>query len=551
MRRAIIDPVFMVGVIGATILFGLLFVPFDAWASFFAHPTQLDRLGALPANTTRGIALFQMVLPFGALAWLAAPMVLGRIEPTTPLRPTRLRLRDGVLLTGLLAIGALLRWLRLDESLWYDEIAALLSFSIHGAGPSFGNFYALSNHALHSACVAMSINTAGAVNEGIVRTPAVLFGLASIPAMFVLARSIGGRRVGLLSAAMLALMPVAILESTEARGYSMMLFFAIVSSWLALGMRHRGANLHVLFYAVCVTLGIWTHLVFVCVPLGHALVGLNWFRKEATRRAALRLGVGLCLGAVSTVVVLSPLLPDLLAMRGEFSASDGNEPTLFGVEGFHALLQLGGSWTWWASIPGGVLGVFGLIGMCRGPQGRVALAMLALGGVVAVVLIGLAESWLYARFLFFMVAPASLAMAMGLRSMRPRAAMFVAIMVCGVWTVSLAMRGPKQPIYQGLEAAAHAVQAAHASDGRVLSIGLVDDVAAYYARPFDLHLQSTGVLGEDLGDLAAAPDVALMLYPNLVSEHVMGQLHDAGYREIARFSGWLDWGDGDVVVLER
>ena len=43
----------------------------------------------------------------------------------------------------------------------------------------------------------------------------------------------------------------------------------------------------------------------------------------------------------------------------------------------------------------------------------------------------------------------------------------------------------------------------------------------------------------------------VMLYPNLVSEHVVEQLHDAGYREIARFSGWLDWGNGDVVVLGR
>lgn len=546
MRRLVPDLAFMVGVIGATILFGLLMVPFDSWAWFFAHPTQFDRFDALPANTTLGITLFRMTLLFGAIAWLVAPMVLGRIEATTALRPTRLRFREGLIVAGLLAVGAALRWLRLDESLWYDEITALLSFSIHGAGPSLGNYFALSNHALHSTMVALSISTAGAVNEDIVRTPAFLFGLASIPAMYVLARSIGGRRVGLLSAALLAMMPVAILESTEARGYSMMLFFAIVSSTLALSMRHRGANLQVLAYAVCVTLGIWTHLVFICIPIGHAIVGLFWFRGHATRRAAQRLGVGLLLGAVSTVIVLAPLLPDLFQLRGEFQASDGNEPTLFGIEGAHALLQLGGSWTWWASIPGGVLAIIGTVSMCRRRQGRVSIAMLALGGVVAVVSVGLADSWLYARFVVFMLAAASVAMAMGLRSMRPRTAMIVASVVCGVWTVGLALRGPKQPISQGVEAAA-----ARATDGRVLSIGLVDDVAAYYARPFEVQLQSTGVLGETLGDLATTPDVAVMLYPNLVSEHVVEQLHDAGYREIARFSGWLDWGNGDVVVLGR
>jgi len=184
--------------------------------------------------------------------------------------------------------------------------------------------------------------------------------------------------------------------------------------------------------------------------------------------------------------------------------------------------------------------------MCARRQGRVALAMLALGGIVAAVIVGLADSWLYARFVVFMLAAASVAMAMGLRSMRPRAAMIVAIVVCGVWTVGLAMRGPKQPIYQGVEAAA-----ARSADGRVLSIGLVDDVAAYYARPFDLQLHSTGLHGAELGDLVTAPDLALILYPDLVPNDVYEQLHDAGYRETARFTGWLDWGHGDVVVFQR
>ncbi|MCH2162984.1 MAG: hypothetical protein MK085_14080, partial [Phycisphaerales bacterium] len=88
-------------------------------------------------------------------------------------------------------------------------------------------------------------------------------------------------------------------------------------------------------------------------------------------------------------------------------------------------------------------------------------------------------------------------------------------------------------------------------DRRVLSLGLADDVATYYAQPAEITLIKTGNLGDDLPALETAPNLALVLYPGRLSTEIWSQLHEAGFKEALRHKGWLDWGHGDVVVLQR
>ena len=66
------------------------------------------------------------------------------------------------------------------------------------------------------------------------------------------------------------------------------------------------------------------------------------------------------LAAALTLLLYAPALPDLLAQRGMYTAARGNEPGVFGPEGWHTLLQLGGSWSAWAALPGLALAAFGL-----------------------------------------------------------------------------------------------------------------------------------------------------------------------------------------------
>jgi hypothetical protein len=126
---------------------------------------------------------------------------------------------------------------------------------------------------------------------------------------------------------------------------------------------------------------------------------------------------------------------------------------------------------------------------------------------------------------------------------------YVAALILAIgWCTALAVRPPRQPIRDAIEALA-----APAAGRSVWSIGLGDDVADYYGSALDLRLQHAGNLGArlDAAALADGPDHAVVLYPDLVTESTRALLEAAGFRTTDRFEGWLDWGHGDVELLTR
>ena len=531
----------------------------DAWIAWFAHPIRVERLGRMPADTGHGVGLLRLAALAFAGGWLAIPPLLRRHADRLP-QPVRdatspRSARPALLLTLITLLGLMLRVPRLFESLWYDEIAALISSSLHGPGPALGNYHALANHALHSALVAISLQTFGGHDaELAIRLPAFLAGLACIPAMFQLGRTVDDDRLGLLAATVMAVMPIAVLESCEARGYAFMMLFAILATtqWLRIADGRRGA---IGWYAVTVAAGCWSHLVFACVPVGHAVVAaINAARRPDLRPAAIAWTAALVLGAVTTLLVLAPLVPGVLMQRTEFIALDGDEPSVFGVEGLHAIWQLGGSWTWWAAIPGLGLLLFGQTETWRWPRLRLAAHAGLAGGVVCIVATIAGGSWLYARFLLFLAPPITLLLAAavrgaGLFGRRAEPAILAGVALLVAWNLDLMVLPPKQPIREGVDR----VRTMVGADGRAWSIGLGDDVAMFYSEGRGPTLVHAPNLGRDLdaSALEVGPDAAIMLYPDLVSPDVVQALRDAGFRELARDEGWLDWGKGGVSVWGR
>ena len=543
----------------AAVFAGLALIPEATWTTFLQHPIRVERLGEVPETTLKGIRLLRLLLGVAAVTWGFQPFIQRRLERTlpVPLRGAAPKGRSGVLVLVVVVtiVGIALRAIRLQESLWYDEIAAMISSSLHGVGPALGNYHALANHALHSALAAQSLQSFGADDaELALRLPAFLAGVACIPAMFSLGRAIDGDRAGLIAATVIALMPVAVLESVEARGYSMVLLFTILSTlaWLRIA---DGGRLSVPIYALLVAMGCWTHLVFACVPLGHALQAVvRALRHPEERAVASRWGMALALGGVTTLAMVAPLIPDLLERRTEFVALDGDEPSPFGIEGWKGFLQLGGSWTWWAALPGLLLVGYGLTESRRWPRlGLVTHAGIA-GGVVMLVLVIGGDSWIYARFTIFLLVPAALLQAAALEGIadflrRLWPPLLTGIVVVFAWLLSLALLPPKQPIREGVALA----RSLAGTDSPIWSIGLGDDVAMFYTEgrgPRLIHAPNLGT-GLDANSLAVGPDVALVIYPDLVAAETRSRLDAAGFEVAGRFDGWLDWGRGDVVVLRR
>jgi len=543
-------------------------IPAATWTEHFTHSLRTERLGHVAPSTEAAGRLVRVAWPLLAIALAALVVLLDRLSPNAPapvnVPPARTRV-DLWTLAALIVVAAIVRAPRMIESLWFDEIATLLDYAQFGPGPIVANAFTQANHTFHTLLTWLSMTAFGGVDELILRVPAFIASIATVPAMWWLARETMPQRrvVATLAAATVAIMPVVVLSGVEARGYSMMILFAALSIAALLRARRTGRPIDFALYALCAALGVWAHLVTVCLPLAHGAVALWWLRDSNTRRVGIATSLALGIAALLTLVLIMPMVPDMLAMRREYLALDGDEPTVWGAEGVHALLQLGGAWVWWAALPGLALAAAGTATLSRTAAGRVVLVSALLGGAIAVTLTTVGNSWLYARFLLFMVPTAALAMAVGIDRIRESraatpgnsgmaagmATAAAAFVVAGAWLTDLALRPPKQP----LRDAVAVVAAARQPHQRVATIGLPDNVIAYYGQSHDLEIHPTGPLGIALGPALATirPHWMIVLYPRSIPRERIELLRAAGFTEHTRLAGWADWGNGEVVIWHR
>lgn len=465
-------------------------------------------------------------------------------------------------IVGALLVAAAVRVPFLTDSLWYDEIAAFLGYSINGPWGAVGTYYTQANHVLHSL-LAWCSGAALGVDEVSVRLPSFLAGLGAVVAIAWLAIEALGRddkgiRLAVLSAFITALLPIAVLPATEARGYSLMMLCSALMTAAFLRALRIGTRAAWFLYSVVCALGIWSHLVTVCVPAFHALWCVTVLLRSQTRSNSVadpktaRAGLmAIGVAAALTLLVYAPILPAIFAIRSEFRALDGNEPTLFGPEGWMMLLSIGGSWNLWASLAALPIAVAGTVAAARDGKLRTALFLSLGGAIVALVFPLLLGSWLYARFLAFTVPGIALLLAAGLleiNARRPIIARALAVVVAAAWLATLATIGPRQQIR---EAVMYVAQHRSPNEG-AFAVGLPDDVHRWYSVPFGVEMPGSGPYGKDLAAQLREPAAAwaVLLYPRTLSD-AADRLRVAGFVEAARFPGWIDQGNGEIIVFRR
>ena len=558
---------------GAAILFGALAaIDTQSLAQWFTHPLLAERSGvAIREVSWQGAQWFRIACVVAACAWVVLPRVICRLcASATPARTdpdagatTRIRLRW--VLFVVIALGLALRLQRMGESFWFDELAALLDYAQYGVGPVIGSYFVQSNHVLHTVATAVVVDVADGANEILLRIPALLAGVLVIGAFARLGIEAARWRtatlpaqatefaLAALCAACGALLPICILESVEARGYSMVILFAALATALLLRAWRTASPLALCAYGVVCALGVWTHLTFIALPMGHAVVALARRRDRTTRRQAAMTLLALALAGATAMAMLSPLLPDLLRIRGEFRALDGNEPSLLSAEGLRILLGLGGSW-WLDAIPGLALALIGVAHTGRDRCRGVPLA-LALAGVPLIVLgTALGGSWMYARFSLLALPGVALAISMGALDMaalartrqRHRLLIVGAAALVLMWSSTSLLLPPKQPIRDAVD-----FVDAHASPGATIACaGLPDNVPAYYGLLLGHTIADAGVGGCDLASVSPAPDWLIVLYPRSVGPAASEAL-SRGWDLAAKFEGWVDWDNGAVLVYKR
>jgi hypothetical protein len=175
-----------------------------------------------------------------------------------------------LLLITLTGLG--LRLYRLDSDLWLDEIAPLYAYGRMSAFHVMTSYTASNNHLLNTLLIKKAVALAGP-QEWAIRLPAVLFGTATVPVLYWVARSALSRLASLGVALLLAVSYHHIFFSQNARGYSAYLFFSLLTSGLLLrGLQTDRRDLWLL-YVVGMVLNFAANLLALVVFAAHVTVG--------------------------------------------------------------------------------------------------------------------------------------------------------------------------------------------------------------------------------------------------------------------------------------
>ena len=129
----------------------------------------------------------------------------------------------------------------------------------------------------------------------------VLIGVLAIPVIYRLGAILGGPRVGELSALLLAISPIHIWYSQEARAYGLFFLLALAALWRYEVARSTDRTADWVWYAAAMIAGLYTHYYFAFVILAIAVAELVPARRPSRIRRWLQVHV-------ATIPFVLPLL---------------------------------------------------------------------------------------------------------------------------------------------------------------------------------------------------------------------------------------------------
>lgn len=318
-----------------------------------------------------------------------------------------------VALGALVLLAAVARGIGLNSGLWLDEIYSLIRSFRAPLGTILTEFWGDNHHPLYAVLAHLSRAVFGE-HPWSVRLPAVLFGIATVPALYALARRLLTQREALLACALLAVSYHHVWFSQNARGYSAIAFFTVVLTWLALrGLTDEAPRVWY-SYAVFAALAAFTHLTAILVVVGHGVavaVYLLGVQRSSPPRwlLARRAALGFALAAAITFALYLAMLSQVVDyfVNRPSNLVGVSTPRWAMLEGVRVLLL---------GLSGGVLAAgllaLALGGLCVG-AGFISLwrrapafvLLLIMPVVVTIAGAVLARGTMYPRFFFFAIGP--------------------------------------------------------------------------------------------------------------------------------------------------
>jgi hypothetical protein len=344
------------------------------------------------------------------LGFIPAPQVVVQKSLACEAQGERAQL---AILAAILLAALAIRLYGLNTGLWIDEVLTYIKYMKMPFGESITTYDSQNQHFVYSLFAHASTQLFGE-SYWSSRIPAVIFGVGSIWALYALAREVTSPVESLFSTALLAVAYHHIWFSQTARGYTGLLFWTILASWLfLLALRSDRPGIWI-GYAVTAALGAYTHLTMIFVVCGHFLwyLGVVALRGQCREPVAWRaMPFGFILAGLLTVQLYALVLPQFFGgtLQQESHVQTWMNP-LWTILEIARGLQIG--------FAGGVAGVAamivfgaGLVDYCRTRPVIVALLILPcllLGGTMVVL-----GHHLWPRFFFFGIGFAVLVVVRG------------------------------------------------------------------------------------------------------------------------------------------
>ena len=277
---------------------------------------------------------------------------------------------DKVVLGAILILALVLRVWGLNQPLWYDELLTLFTHIRLPWGEMMAG-YEMNHHYLYSFQSKLVTSLLGE-SPWALRLTAVLFGVASIAATWVLVRDVSSARYAHITAGLLAMSYHHIWFSQNARGYTELMFWCtigLIAFLRGLGSDRLGPWM---WFAAALAFAVFTHLTGFFFFFAIGVVWLFWcIGQIITRRAKLahiyRPGLAFAAGGLVCLALYAPVLSSVV----ETASSVGGTSKVDVMQEFQNPI-----WTVLEAIRTVATGLGPIIGL-------IALAVLALAALGA------------------------------------------------------------------------------------------------------------------------------------------------------------------------
>jgi mannosyltransferase len=407
-------------------------------------------------------------------------------------------------LFGLTVAAGVLRLFALNQQLWFDEIVTLLDSAREPIWRIVTHYGGQNQHMLYSVLAHGSIRLLGE-QPWALRLPAVLFGVASIPAVYFFARQVTTNREALFASALMTINYQHIWFSQNARGYTGMVFWALLSSIFFIRCASDGNKRDSALYGVSAALGIYTHLMMAFVVVGHVIL-YAWLLASRARSAGQRRTnffpplFGLVLAGVVSFLLYAPVIPGIFARTiGEAGKSVRYEwasPVWALWEMLRGLrASTGGGLI--AVMLGGLIVLSGLKSYWR--ENRFVVGLMVLPGLATAAAVLATGHNFWPRFFFFEIGFGLLMLVRGAMICADAVAIMLGsakrfglqIRTVMVGLMLLASVPPLRAAYfypkQDYAAAMRFVEGQRQPDEQIVTVGVVSTpYQRYYSRPWPL-----------------------------------------------------------------